>query len=169
MRIFLALILCHLGTESALSQQPSAPSTYYISPTGSDSASGTSPLALLGSFAAGGAASSSAKAAPSQTGQKRPASSSSSSSSSAAAAAAAASAAAPAAPSAPAPLPTLALATPLSTGVMALVREVLSRLLLLTHLVPSVSYFNVWDLPLSVCRAYLAFVDDWVKARNKGG
>lgn len=45
----------------------------------------------------------------------------------------------------------------------------LSRLVTLTHLVPSLSYWAVWDLPLSVCRAYLAMVDDWIAARKPKG
>lgn len=39
--------------------------------------------------------------------------------------------------------------------------EVRNRLVLLTTLVPSVSVWNVWDLPLWAWRGYARFVDDY--------
>ena len=41
------------------------------------------------------------------------------------------------------------------------------RLLDLTHLIPSISPWNVWDLPWSLWLGYAAMVDGWREAQRE--
>ena len=45
--------------------------------------------------------------------------------------------------------------------------EVHSRILTITHLIPSLSPFNVWDLPWSLWLAYAAMADAWTDEQRK--
>ena len=48
------------------------------------------------------------------------------------------------------------------------IREaVYARLLDLTHLIPSISPWNVWDLPWSLWLGYAAMVDGWREAQAR--
>jgi len=50
------------------------------------------------------------------------------------------------------------------------IREaVYGRLLDLTHLIPSISPWNVWDLPWSLWLGYAAMVDGWREAQRESG
>lgn len=40
------------------------------------------------------------------------------------------------------------------------------RIVLLSHLVPSISWESVWRLPWWLWQGYAAFVDQWISARN---
>ena len=45
--------------------------------------------------------------------------------------------------------------------------DVYGRLLDLTHLIPSISPWNVWDLPWSLWLGYAAMVDGWREAQRE--
>lgn len=45
--------------------------------------------------------------------------------------------------------------------------EVHARILTLTHIVPSISPWNVWDLPWSLWLAYAAMADAWTAEQRK--
>lgn len=48
--------------------------------------------------------------------------------------------------------------------------DVYDRILDLTHLIPSISPWNVWDLPWSLWLGYRAMVDEWrQKVREPDG
>lgn len=42
-----------------------------------------------------------------------------------------------------------------------------SRLLVVCHLWPGITPFNVWDLPLGLWLRFADGADDWIKAREK--
>lgn len=42
------------------------------------------------------------------------------------------------------------------------------RLVILTHLVPSISRWNIWNLPWAEWLAYATFVDQWMQQQRKG-
>jgi hypothetical protein len=42
------------------------------------------------------------------------------------------------------------------------------RLILLSHLVPSISAWSVWDLPLWAWRGYAHFHDEYIRSREEG-
>lgn len=46
--------------------------------------------------------------------------------------------------------------------------QVRDRILLLTHEFPSLSVWNVWDLPLWAWRQYAAFTDEKIKQTRAG-
>lgn len=45
--------------------------------------------------------------------------------------------------------------------------EVRERIVILSHLVPSVSWWTVWTLPFYVWAGYAAFVDAWLSDRKR--
>lgn len=44
-----------------------------------------------------------------------------------------------------------------------------SRIILLTHIIPTLSVWNVWDLPLWSWLSYRQFHDAYVKNMKEGG
>ena len=55
----------------------------------------------------------------------------------------------------------------MAAGPVNIREEVYGRILALTHIVPSISPWNVWDLPWSLWLAYAAMADAWTEEQRK--
>ena len=54
-----------------------------------------------------------------------------------------------------------------AAGPVDIREEVYARILDLTHLIPSISPWNVWDLPVHMWRVFARMTDEWIEQQRK--